>query len=99
VEAMFQRENPAVAFRFFQGGGLTSSRALKRFHQDVLAWKPDTVLLVVANRTEEDFEALKTMIDGLKGAGARIFVFDDVLDPLDRPPEVMARQAAVARPR
>lgn len=97
VEAMFQRENPAVAFRFFQGGGLTSSRALKRFHQDVLAWKPDTVLLVVANRTEEDFEALKTMIDGLKGAGARIFVFDDVLDPLDRPPEVMARQAAVAR--
>ena len=97
VEAMFQRENPAVAFRFFQGGGLTSSRALKRFYQDVLAWKPQTVLLVVANRTEEDFEALKTMVGGLKAAGARVFVFDDVLDPLDREPEVMARQAAVAR--
>src|SRR5262249_52037539 len=31
VTAMFARENPAVQFRQFQGGGLTSSRALKNF--------------------------------------------------------------------
>jgi hypothetical protein len=38
VTAMFARENPAVQFRQFQGGGLTSSRALKNFYQDALAW-------------------------------------------------------------
>ena len=97
VEAMFQRENPAVGFRFFQGGGLTSSRALARFYQDVLAWKPDKVLLVVANRTDEDLAALGTMVTGMVGAGARVYVFDNVLDPLGRQPELIARQVEVAR--
>jgi hypothetical protein len=97
VEAIFERENPAVRFRQFQAGGLTSSRALARFYHDVLAWKPDRVLLVVANRTDEDFDALQTMVTGLTAAGARVFVFDNVLDPLGRQPELLARQSEVAR--
>ena len=35
VTAMFARENPAVEFRQFQGGGLTSTRAYNRFFPDV----------------------------------------------------------------
>src|SRR4030095_3688575 len=55
VTAMLARENPNVEFRQCQAGGLTSSRALKNFYQDALAWRPDMVLLVVLNRTDQDF--------------------------------------------
>jgi hypothetical protein len=54
VTAIFARENPQLEFRQFQGGGLTSTRAVNRFYTDVLAWKPQQVLLVVINRTDED---------------------------------------------
>jgi len=97
VEAVFQRENPRVLFRLFQAGGLTSARALKRFYADVLAWKPAAVLFVLANRTDEDFDAQKTMVAGLTAAGARVFVFDDLLDTLGREPALLARQSDVAR--
>src|SRR5262249_42637675 len=81
VTAMFARENPAVEFRQFQGGGLTSTRAYNRFFQDALAWKPDTVLLVVLNRTDEDVEGFARMGKGFTAAGARVFSFDDLHDP------------------
>ena len=64
------------------GGGLTSSRAYKNFYEDALAWKPDTVLLVVINRTDEDLADLKTMGEGLRRRrepGSSMF--DDVHDP------------------
>ena len=35
VTAIFARENPKVEFRQFQGGGLTSTRAVNRFYADV----------------------------------------------------------------
>ncbi len=78
VTAMFAQENPRVQFKQWFGGGLTYSRAYRNFYPDALAWKPDIVLLVLANRTPADIEALKTMAAGFKAAGARVLMFDDV---------------------
>ena len=97
VTAMFAAENPAVQFRQFQGGGLTSSRAMKNFYQDALAWKPDTVLLVLINRTDKDLDDLRTMGQGFKAAGARVVMFDDVHDPDSGDPLARQKEAAAAR--
>jgi hypothetical protein len=97
VTAMFARENPKVEFRQFQGGGLTSSRAYKNFYQDALAWKPDTVLFVVLNRTDEDLALLTKMGEGFKAAGARVYVFDDVHDPDAADPAHLQKEASAAR--
>jgi len=78
---VFRRENPKVQFKQFAAGGLTASRAQKRFYQDVLAWKPDKVLLVVMTRTDDDYEALKQMGNGFRESGIKTFMFDEVHDP------------------
>jgi hypothetical protein len=96
VTAMFARENTKVEFRQFQGGGLTSSRALRNFYQDALAWKPDTVLLVLINRTDEDLAGLRTMGWGFKAAGTRVIMFDDVHDPDAPDPAKHQREADLA---
>jgi hypothetical protein len=96
VTAMFARENSRVQFRQFQGGGLTSSRALKNFYREAIAWKPDVVLFVSLNRTEDDLAALRTMGRGFKSAGARVVMFDDVHDPDASDPKALQREAAVA---
>ena len=95
--AIFERENPKVTFRLFQAGGLTSSRALSRFYADAVAWRPDQVLLVLMNRTDEDFDALRTMGQGFRAAGARVVIFDDLLDSQARDRAMLARQHEVAR--
>ena len=95
--AIFERENPKVTFRLFQAGGLTSSRALSRFYKDAVAWKPDQVLLVLMNRTDEDFDALRTMGQGFKAAGARVVIFDNLLDSQAKDRAMLARQHEVAR--
>jgi hypothetical protein len=97
VAAMFARENPRVEFRQFQGGGLTASRAYRSFYADALAWKPDTVLLVVLNRTDEDLALLTKMGEGLRAAGARVYVFDDLHDPDAAGPVRLRKEAAAAR--
>jgi hypothetical protein len=97
VTAMFARENPGVQFRQFQAGGLTSSRALKNFYQDVLQWRPDTVLLVVLNRTDQDLADLRTMARGFKAAGARVLMFDDVHDPDSTDPEKRKQELQAAQ--
>lgn len=97
VTAMFARENPSVQFRQFQGGGLTSSRALKNFYADALAWRPNTVLMVLINRTAEDLSDLRTMGLGFKAAGTRVIMFDDVHDPDSTDPQMRAKEAEVAR--
>ena len=97
VTAMFAVENPKVEFRQFQGGGLTSSRAYKNLYADALAFKPDTVLLVVLNRTDQDLEDLRTMGRGFTAAGARVFVFDDVHDPDAADPAKLQKEWAAAR--
>jgi len=97
VTAMFARENTSVQFRQFEAGGLTSSRALKNFYQDALAWHPDTVLFVVANHTDEDFNSLRTMAQGFIAAGARVVMFDDVHDPDSADPDQLKKESDIAR--
>jgi hypothetical protein len=97
VTAMFARENPGVEFRQFQAGGLTSSRAYNRFYQDALAWKPSVILLVVINRTEEDRADLQEMARGFKAAGARVLMFDDILNNDDSDPAKLRTNLAAAR--
>jgi hypothetical protein len=97
VSAMFAAENPRVEFKQFAAGGLTSSRALRSFHDGVLAWKPDQVLLVVINRTPEDIEAFGKLGRDFAAAGARVLTFDDVHDPVASEPAAVARDIAAAR--
>jgi hypothetical protein len=97
VTAMFARENPQVEFRQFQGGGLTSTRAVNRFYADLVAWKPQQVLLVVINRTDEDLVAFGKLGRGLAEARARVLTFDDVGDPKGTAPGLRERERAVAR--
>jgi hypothetical protein len=97
VTAMFAIENPRIQFCQFQAGGLTASRALKNFFPEVLGWKPDKVLLVVLARTDEDYEALRTMGGGFAKAGIRTFVFDNLHDPESANPEKVARFNQTAR--
>lgn len=97
VTAMVARENPGLQFRQFQAGGLTSSRAMKNFYQDALAWQPNTVLFVLVNRTDQDLADLRTMAKGFRAAGARVIMFDDVHDPDSTDPQMRARESEVAR--
>ena len=93
---VFRRENPKVEFRQFAAGGLTASRAQKRFYKDVLAWKPDKVLLVVMTRADGDYEALKQMGQGLSGAGIKTYMFDEVHDPAAVTPGTVERARKTA---
>ena len=93
---VFRRENPKVEFKQFTAGGLTASRAQKRFYKDLLAWKPDKVLFVVMTRTDEDYEALKSMGEGLRAAGIKTYMFDEVHDPAAVTPGTVERARAAA---
>lgn len=93
---VFRRENPKIEFRQYAAGGLTASRAQKRFYKDVLAWKPDKVLLVVMTRTDEDYEALKQMGQGFNVAGIKPYMFDEVHDPAAVTPGTVARARKTA---
>jgi hypothetical protein len=97
VTAIFARENPRVEFRQFEGGGLTSTRALDRFYADLVAWKPQQVLLVVINRTDEDLESFRRLGRGLAEAGTRVLTFDDVHDPKGTAHGLRDRELAIAR--
>jgi len=97
VTEMFRRENPRVEFRQFQGGGLTSTRALRNFHEEARAWKPDTVLLVVLNRTPADLAAFTKLGRDFRAAGARVVTFDDVHDPDQSDPRAVAHDVETAR--
>jgi len=88
---VFRRENPKVQFKQFAAGGLTASRAQKRFYQDVLDWKPDKVMLVVMTRTDDDYEALKQMGNGFRASGIRTYMFDEVHDPAAVTPGTVER--------
>jgi hypothetical protein len=97
VTAIFARENPKVEFRQFQAGGLTSTKAVNRFYADVVAWKPQQVLLVVINRTDEDLQNFARLGRGLAEAGAKVLTFDDVHDPKGTANGLRDRELAVAR--
>ncbi|HKE58587.1 MAG TPA: SGNH/GDSL hydrolase family protein [Pyrinomonadaceae bacterium] len=93
---VFRRENPKVQFKQFAAGGLTASRAQKRFYEDVLAWKPDNVMLVVMTRTDEDYAALKQMGDGFRDHGIKTYMFDEVHDPAAVTPGTVERARKAA---
>jgi hypothetical protein len=97
VTEIFRRENPKVEFRQFERGGLTSSRAEQMFLRDALAWKPETVLLVVANRTNDDLAAFGRIGRAFRDDGAQVFWFDDLGDSQTRGAGVVERNAAAAR--
>jgi hypothetical protein len=97
VTAIFGIENPGVEFRQFEGGGLTSTRAYRSFYDPVRAWKPDKVLLVVINRTEEDLDNFRRLGVGLAEAGARVLTFDDVHDPKGTERTLHERELQIAR--
>lgn len=97
VTAIFQRLNPQVQFRQFSAGGLTASRAYRNFYQDALGWKPDKVLLVVMERRDEDYEALKQLGQGFSRAGAKVYTFDNIHDPEGSNPAAIKRSIDVAR--
>lgn len=88
---VLRRENPKVEFKQYAAGGLTASRAQKRFYQDVLAWRPDKVLFVVMTRTDEDYVALRDMGQGLRAAGIKTYMFDEVHDPAAVTPGTVER--------
>jgi hypothetical protein len=97
VTAIFEHLNPTVEIRQFQGGGLTSTRALDRFYADALAWKPDVVLFVVANRTDADLQAFQKMGRGFTAAGATVYTFDNVRLPEAARPGDPAKDVVAAR--
>jgi len=93
---VFRQLNPKVEFKQFAAGGLTASRAQKRFYEDVLAWKPDKVLLVVMTRTDDDYKALKQMGQGFRSAGIKPYMFDEVHDPAAVTPGTVERTRKAA---
>jgi len=93
---VFRRENPKVVVRQFEGGGLTSTRG-EKFLPEALAFKPDTVLLVVANRTDQDLLAFDRIGKVFKDAGAQVYWFDDVEDPQTRKTGQVERNLVAAR--
>jgi photosystem II stability/assembly factor-like uncharacterized protein len=95
--AVLKQENPRLEVRQFEGGGLTATRARQRFYADALAWKPDVVLFVVANRTDADLEAFREMGRGFKAAGATVYTFDNVRLPAAARPGDPAKDAVAAR--
>ena len=96
VTAMFARENQSIEFRLFQAGGLTSSKAYKRFYEDALAWKPTIVLLVLGNRTDEDRSDLRKMAEGLRASGTQVLMFDNLFSNDDSDVERQQANLAVA---
>src|SRR5689334_25328532 len=96
VIEIFRRTNPKVEFKQFAAGGLTASRALQRFYQSVLDWKPDKVLLVVMTRTDEDYDALKRLGEAFADLGIKTSMFDEVHDPASVKPGTVERAVKVA---
>jgi hypothetical protein len=80
---IFKAVNSKVEVRQWQAGGLTASRAYTRekFYEQALAWKPNRVLLVVAERGKEDEDAMKEMVLGFNKAGVEVMVFDRLWPP------------------
>jgi hypothetical protein len=95
--AVLGQASPRVEVRQFAAGGLSATRALDRFYPDALAWKPDVVLFVVANRTDADLEAFRKMGRGFTANGASVYSFDSVRLPAAARPGDAARDAVAAR--
>jgi hypothetical protein len=84
AEAVFKRVNPRVTFSYVNEGGLQAARARQAYLPQVLAAKPDLVLLVLRIETKADHQALGEMIASIRSAGGRAVLFDRLI-PKGRP--------------
>jgi len=67
--------NPGFEYKGFHKGGMGAGAAVSEFLKDMIAYKPtDTYLLVVPR----PITAQQKLIDDMKAAGSRVFVFDAV---------------------
>jgi hypothetical protein len=71
VTAMFARENPRWSSGSSRAAGSPPPARTTGSSRTSLAWKPDRVLLVVLNRTDEDLESFARLGRALTAAGAR----------------------------
>jgi hypothetical protein len=96
--AVLAREGSKVELRQWAAGGLSASKAEKKYLGELTAWKPDQALLVLLTRNDDDFAALERIGKALRAAKIEGFVFDDVLDAVAREkPEMATKAAQVAR--
>lgn len=102
VGEMLRLTNPKVEVRQWQAGGLSAVRAYSRekFYEQALAWKPDRVLLVLADSGQENQKAMQAMIDGFTSAGIEVMTFDRLWParPTTRPTSQPASAVASAPP-
>ena len=83
VAEIFALANPKVEVRQWQAGGMNASRAdCQKFYQEALAWKPDRVLIVVANKGPKDPPALERMTAGFAAQGIEVMMPDTIYDGL-----------------
>jgi len=79
VAEIFALTNPKIEVRQWQAGGMNASRAdCQAFYQEALAWKPDRVLFVFANRGPKDPPALEKMVAGFAAQGAAVMLPDTI---------------------
>jgi hypothetical protein len=84
AEAVFKRVNPRVTVSYVNEGGLQAARAREVHLPQVLAAKPDLVLLVLRIETKADHQALGEMIASIRSASGRAVLFDRLI-PKGRP--------------
>lgn len=82
AEVLAQIGSP-VEVRQWQAGGMNAARAdCQAFYKEALAWKPDRVLLVIANRGTNDPPALETMVAGFVAQGVKVEMFENIYGDL-----------------
>jgi hypothetical protein len=99
VTEMLKETNPKVEIRQWAGGGLNPARPdCQRYAREIVAWKPDRVLIVVWAQSPEDKAALDKMVGDFRAAGAEVMMFDalcidnpDVGTPPDVERDLVAR--------
>jgi hypothetical protein len=93
VTEILKETNPKVEIRQWAGGGLNPVRPdCRMFAREILAWKPDRVLIVVWTQSPEDRSALDKMVGDFRAAGAEVMMFDALcVDNPDvgTPPDVL----------
>lgn len=67
VSESLKRNNPGIQVRHVNRGGMTYSRAVKECLGQVLEYRPDFTVIVLACRTDEDYAALAEIGKKLEG--------------------------------
>ncbi|AKT36949.1 hypothetical protein [Chondromyces crocatus] len=92
--AILAEQSPQVTLLQTAAGGLGAAKAEKKYLADLLATKPDSALLVLLTRSDDDYAALARIGKALREAKIDAYVFDDVMDGSSRENSAVARKAA-----